>query len=107
MIERSELKRFLVALMADNPDVDLDEQALDEIVDETFQELDLTKDGVINPEEWMRLVKRNPDIISYMTLPVLSELCQRFPTPNGKRRGGDGSAHGGSVRGSSSIGRSL
>lgn len=26
VIERSELKRFLVALMADNPDVDLDEQ---------------------------------------------------------------------------------
>jgi Ca2+-binding EF-hand superfamily protein len=33
-IEREELKRFLVALMADNPDVDLDEQALDEIVDQ-------------------------------------------------------------------------
>jgi Ca2+-binding EF-hand superfamily protein len=33
-IERSELKRFLVALMVDNPDIDLDEQALDEIVDE-------------------------------------------------------------------------
>lgn len=33
-IERVELKRFLVALMADNPDVDLDEQALDEIVDQ-------------------------------------------------------------------------
>ena len=33
-IERSELKRFLVALMADNPDVDLDEQALDDIVDQ-------------------------------------------------------------------------
>jgi serine/threonine-protein phosphatase 2B regulatory subunit len=33
-IERSELKRFLVALMADNPDVDLDEEALDTIVDQ-------------------------------------------------------------------------
>lgn len=103
-IERSELKRFLVALMADNPDVDLDEQALDDIVDQvcvgvwgwlrpasvllsllpmraqlcpltcplpvclpaclprlqTFKEMDLTKDGVINPEEWMALVHRNP-----------------------------------------------
>ena len=34
MIERSELKRFLVAMMADNPDIDLDEAALDAIVDE-------------------------------------------------------------------------
>lgn len=33
-IERPELKRFLVALMADNPDVDLDEVALDDIVDQ-------------------------------------------------------------------------
>ena len=33
-IERPELKRFLVALMADNPDVDLDEAALDGIVDQ-------------------------------------------------------------------------
>ena len=35
-IERSELKRFLIALMADNPDIDLDEKALDEIVDEVW-----------------------------------------------------------------------
>lgn len=33
-IERSELKRFLIALMVENPDIELDEQALDEIVDE-------------------------------------------------------------------------
>lgn len=84
-IERSELKRFLVALMVDNPDVDLDEEALDEIVDETFAELDLAKDGRINPEEWMRLVQRNPGIISYMTLPVLTEVCEKFPT-NGVKR---------------------
>ena len=34
LLHRYELKRFLVALMADNPDVDLDERALDEIVDQ-------------------------------------------------------------------------
>jgi hypothetical protein len=33
-IERGELRRFLVALMADNPDVDLDRQALDDIVED-------------------------------------------------------------------------
>ncbi|PRW55970.1 calcineurin B 7 isoform X1 [Chlorella sorokiniana] len=80
-IERPELKRFLVALMADNPDVDLDEVALDDIVDQTFTEMDLTKDGVINPEEWLALVQRNPDVISFMTLPVLTEVCKRWPTP--------------------------
>lgn len=27
---------------------------------QTFNEMDLTKDGVINPEEWLALVQRNP-----------------------------------------------
>ena len=27
---------------------------------QTFAELDITGDGVINPEEWMTMVKRNP-----------------------------------------------
>jgi len=65
--------------MADNPDVHLDEAALDEIVDDTFKEIDLAGDGRINPEEWSTLVHRNPSIIGYMTLPVLRELCKRFP----------------------------
>ncbi|KAL4858026.1 Calcineurin B-like protein 8 [Chlorella vulgaris] len=91
-IEREELKRFLVALMADNPDVDLDEQALDEIVDQTFTEMDLTKDGVINPEEWTTLVHRNPDVISFMTLPVLQDVCLRYPTPNKLRPDGTSSS---------------
>ena len=88
-IEPPELKRFLVAIMADNPDVHLDEAALDEIVEDTFKEIDLAKDGRINPEEWMSLVQRNPSIISYMTLPVLSDLCRRFPpspSPAARRR---------------------
>ena len=78
-IEPAELKRFLVAVMADNPDIDLDEVALDVIVEDTFDEVDLARDGRINPEEWLTLVQKNPSIISYMTLPVLSDLCQRFP----------------------------
>lgn len=32
-IERSELKRFLIAVMADNPEVDFDESVLEAIVD--------------------------------------------------------------------------
>jgi serine/threonine-protein phosphatase 2B regulatory subunit len=78
-IEPPELRRFLVAVMADNPDIHLDEQALDEIVDETFKEIDLTKDGKIHPEDWMAFVQRNPSVISYMTLPVLTDLQRRFP----------------------------
>lgn len=72
--------------MADNPDVHLDEEALDEIVDDTFKEIDLARDGKINPEEWLTLVQRNPSIIRYMTLPVLTDVCRRFPPSPGKPR---------------------
>lgn len=65
--------------MADNPDIHLDEEALDRIVEDTIREVDLVGDGKINPEEWQSLVQRNPTIISYMTLPVLTQLAAKFP----------------------------
>ena len=65
--------------MADNPDIHLDEAALDRIVEDTVKEVDLVGDGRINPEEWQSLVMRNPSIISYMTLSVLGEITTRFP----------------------------
>lgn len=87
-IEPPELKRFLVAIMADNPDVHLDDDALDKIVVDTFKQVDVTGDGKINPEEWMTLVKKNPSIIRYMTLPVLADICQKFPpSPHTAQRG--------------------
>ena len=78
-IEPPELKRFLVAIMADNPDIHLDDESLDKIVSDTFNQVDMTGDGKINPEEWMALVNKNPSIISYMTLPVLADICRKFP----------------------------
>lgn len=78
-IEPPELKRFLVAIMADNPDIYLDDEALDQIVTSTFKQVDISGDGKINPEEWMTLVHRTPSIISFMTLPVLASISQKFP----------------------------
>lgn len=65
--------------MADNPDIHLDEAALDRIVEDTVKEIDLVGDGRINPEEWQSMILRNPSIISYMTLPVLREITTKFP----------------------------
>jgi hypothetical protein len=59
-IERSELKRFLVALMADNPDVDLDEQALDDIVDQVC----------VGVWGWLR-----PASVLLSLLPMRAQLC--------------------------------
>ncbi len=78
-IEPTEVKRFLVTIIADNPDIHLSDEDLDRIVEETFKQVDLTGDGRINPEEWMALVKRSPGIISFMDLPVLATLVGRYP----------------------------
>lgn len=45
--------------------------------------MDLTKDGVINPEEWLALVHRNPDVIAFMTLPA-SVVGAPQPSPTGR-----------------------
>jgi hypothetical protein len=74
-IEPPELRRFLAALAADNPDVDLDARALDEIVESAFAELALARPGRISPEEWAALAARSPEVISFMTLPKLAALA--------------------------------
>ena len=47
---------------------------------QTFREADLAGDGHISPQEWQALVASNPDIISYMTLPVLREVTTKYPS---------------------------
>ncbi|KAK9817735.1 hypothetical protein WJX72_001413 [[Myrmecia] bisecta] len=79
-IERGEVMRFLVALLSDNPAISLDESELESIINQTFEEADIAGDGKINPDEWQILVQKNPTIINYMTLPVLSELTTKYPS---------------------------
>lgn len=52
---------------------------------QTFAEIDLVRDGRINPEEWMSLVKRNPGVIEFMTLPALKDLQLRGWIDEGKK----------------------
>ena len=55
---------------------------LDRVVDavQTFEEADILRDGKINPEEWQAFVQKNPSIINYMTLPVLRQLTDKYPS---------------------------
>ena len=43
---------------------------------QTFEEADLAGDGIISLDEWRTLVLSSPDVIGYMTLPVLKEVLQ-------------------------------
>ena len=47
---------------------------------QTFKEADLAGDGHISPDEWQILVQKHPNVISYMTLPVLKELTKKYPS---------------------------
>ena len=47
---------------------------------QTFEEADILRDGKIHPEEWQTFVHKNPSIINYMTLPVLKELTEKYPS---------------------------
>eukprot|EP00891_Asterochloris_glomerata_P007358 jgi/Astpho2/7358/fgenesh1_pm.00114_%23_6_t len=79
-IERDEVKRFLTALLKDNPAIALDDDQLETIMDQTFKEADLAGDGHISPEEWQILVNKNPTLINYMTLPMLKDLTKTYPS---------------------------
>ena len=47
---------------------------------QTFKEADLAGDGHISPDEWQILVQKHPNMINYMTLPVLKELTKKYPS---------------------------
>ncbi|KAK9815125.1 hypothetical protein WJX73_008177 [Symbiochloris irregularis] len=79
-IEPGEIKRFLSALLSDNPAIKLSEEDIDQLVDQTLEEADLAGDGHISLEEWQALVERSPDIIAYMTLPVLKQVTAKYPS---------------------------
>lgn len=78
-IEKDEVGDMLRALLRQNPDLVLTDDAVDEIIERTFKEVDLRGDGKIHEDEWIELVARKPACIGNMTLPVLRELTTRFP----------------------------
>ncbi|CAD7705259.1 unnamed protein product [Ostreobium quekettii] len=80
VIEKDEVFNLLSALLHENPDLRLPKEAVADLVDRTFQEVDISKSGYISMEEWHNLCSQNPTVISYMTLSVLKELTTRYPS---------------------------
>lgn len=50
------------------------------LLTQTFEEADLAGDGIISLEEWRTLVCHSPDVIGYMTLPVLKDVTVMYPS---------------------------
>uniref|UniRef100_A0A452XEN8 Calcineurin B-like protein n=1 Tax=Aegilops tauschii subsp. strangulata TaxID=200361 RepID=A0A452XEN8_AEGTS len=69
-IEREELKEMVLAILSES-DLLLSDDAVEQMVDQTFTEADLNGDGRIDPDEWKALTSTNPALLKYMTLPYL------------------------------------
>ncbi|PAN29882.1 hypothetical protein PAHAL_5G256400 [Panicum hallii] len=78
-IERNELKEMVLALL-DESDLDITTDAVEMIVDRTFDQADTKGDGRIDQEEWTAFAKDNPYALRNMTLPYLKDITMVFPS---------------------------
>ncbi|KAL5212157.1 hypothetical protein ABZP36_023004 [Zizania latifolia] len=77
-IEREELYEMVLAILNES-DLLLSDDAVEQIVDQTFKQADLNSDGKIDPDEWKAFASKNPGLLKNMTLPYLKDITMTFP----------------------------
>ncbi|TVU32432.1 hypothetical protein EJB05_24174 [Eragrostis curvula] len=78
-IEREELKEMVLALLNES-DLLLSDEAVEQIVDQTFKQADVNNDGKIDHDEWKAFASKNPALLKNMTLPYLKDITMAFPS---------------------------
>ncbi|CAN6244034.1 unnamed protein product [Urochloa humidicola] len=78
-IEHEELKEMVLAILNES-ELILSDDAVEQIVDQTFKQADTNNDGKIDPEEWKAFASKNPGLLKNMTLPYLKDITMAFPS---------------------------
>ncbi|CAN6231351.1 unnamed protein product [Urochloa humidicola] len=78
-IELEELKEMVLAILNES-ELILSDDAVEQIVDQTFKQADTNNDGKIDSEEWKAFASKNPGLLKNMTLPYLKDITMAFPS---------------------------
>ncbi|CAN6237891.1 unnamed protein product [Urochloa humidicola] len=78
-IEHEELKEMVLAILNES-ELILSDDAVEQIVDQTFKQADTNNDGKIDSEEWKVFASKNPGLLKNMTLPYLKDITMAFPS---------------------------
>ncbi|AQK95273.1 Calcineurin B-like protein 4 [Zea mays] len=70
----------MVLALLDESDLDIASDAIEMIIDRTFDQADTKGDGKIDQEEWTEYAKDNPYVLRNMTLPYLKDITMVFPS---------------------------